>query len=94
MLNLWGQLADTFKHHQPESQADVDRQGQIIESVYDSIAANLTQPRAAAMLAAAMEQLERNARSGGWRIAERLLSIADDCRRARAAVGSSLSPRP
>ena len=86
MVNPWGDLADTFRRHRPESQADVDRQVQIIESAYNSIAANLTQSRAAALLAAAMEQLEQNARVGGWSIAERLLPIAADCRRARASV--------
>jgi hypothetical protein len=83
VVNLWGQLAETFRRHPPESQGDFDRQGHIIESAYNSITANLSQPRAAAMLAPAMEQLEQHARMGGWNIADRLLPIADDCRRAR-----------
>ena len=83
LRNLWGQLSDTFRRHQPESQADVDRQGQIIEGAYNSIAANLDNARAAKILAPAMDQLEQNAKSGGWKIPERLLPIVDDCRRAR-----------
>ena len=84
LKDVYETLPQAFRSSRPLKQKDVDARAMLFESAYNQVAAKRDKAFAARALAEAMAVLEEQAASGGWKIPERLLSIAEECRRARA----------
>jgi hypothetical protein len=83
LRSVYESLPQAFRAIRALSQKDINSRALIFESAYNQVAASRDRAFAAQALAGAMAVLEEQAAAGGWKIPERLVPIAEDCRRAR-----------